>query len=271
MRAYYERGGEDARLREEGGLLEFLRTQEIVRRHLPPAPVRVLDVGGASGVHAAWLAADGHRVHLVDPVELHVEQARAAAAAQSETPFTAATGDARALEEPAESVDAVLLLGPLYHLTERAERVAALAEARRVLRPGGVIFAAAISRFASLFDGLHRGFLLDAEFRAAMQRTLRDGQHRNPTERPGWFTTAYFHHPDELRSEVSDAGLELVELVAIEGPAWLIDGGRSLEDPEWRAIVLEACRAVEAEHTLLGSGGHLMAVARRPLSGAGAG
>jgi ubiquinone/menaquinone biosynthesis C-methylase UbiE len=263
IRAYYERGEEDGRLRAARGRLEFLRTQEIVRRHLPRAPARVLDVGGGSGIHAAWLAADGHRVHLVDPVELHVEQARAAAGAQPEAPFTAATGDARALAEADGSVDSVLLLGPLYHLTERADRVAALAEARRVLRPGGVAFGAAISRFASLFDGLAKGFLAEAAFRTALERTLRDGQHRNPTGPATWFTTAYFHRPDELRDEVGDAGLELVELVAVESVGWLA-GRERWEDPGWRELVLEACRLVEAEPALLASGGHLIAVARRP-------
>jgi SAM-dependent methyltransferase len=265
IRAYYGRGEEDGRLRDVRGQLEFLRTREILRRRLPPAPARILDVGGASGVHAAWLAADGHRVHLVDPIELHVEQARAAASAQPQAPFTAATGDARALEEPDGSADAVLLLGPLYHLTERADRVAALGEARRVLRPGGMAFAAAISRFASLFDGLRQGFLADAEFRVALERTLRDGQHRNPTGHPEWFTTAYFHRPDELGDEIREAGLELVEVVAVESVGWLV-GRERWDDPDWRAIVLEACRTAEAEPALLGSGGHLIAFARRPLS-----
>ena len=117
------------------------------------------------------------------------------------------------------SFDAVLLLGPLYHLTERADRVRALSEAARVVGPGGVVFAAAISRFASLFDGLAREFLFDPEFRAIVERDLREGQHRNPRHRPHWFTTAFFHHPEELRAEVAEAGLEVVELVGVEGLA----------------------------------------------------
>jgi len=259
------------RLRAGDGLLEFLRTQEILRGHLPPPPARVLDVGGASGIHSAWLARDGHRVHLVDPIELHVEQARAAAAAQPEAPFTAAAGDARALDAPDASADAVLLLGPLYHLVERGERLAALREAGRVVRPGGPVFAAAISRFASLFDALRRGFIVDPVFRPVLERTLRDGQHRNPTGAPLWFTTAYFHRPEELRQEVLEAGLELVELVAVEGPGWAVgDLERRLEDPGWREAILGACRAVAAEPSLLGSG-HLIAVARRPVSAEAAG
>src|SRR5262245_46644010 len=152
MASYYDKGREASRLHCGTGLLEFARTQEILRRHLPQPPGFVLDVGGASGVHAAWLARDGYSVHVVDPIELHVEQARAAAAAQPSAPFTAAAGDARALDQQQAAADAVLLLGPLYHLTTLEDRLTALREARRVARPGGLIFVAAISRFAPLID-----------------------------------------------------------------------------------------------------------------------
>lgn len=90
--------------------LELLRTREIVRRHLPPAPRRVLDVGGGTGVHAAWLAADGHDVHLIDRVPRHVDQARRLAPGPGH--ITAAVGDARDLPAAPASFDAVLLLGP---------------------------------------------------------------------------------------------------------------------------------------------------------------
>src|SRR5688572_25213269 len=106
---------EDARLRSGLGRLELARVQEIVRRHLP-APARVLDVGGATGVHAEWLLDDGHTVHLVDLLPGHV--ARATERLGRVDAFTATQGDARALPLPDASVDVVLLLGPLYHLTD---------------------------------------------------------------------------------------------------------------------------------------------------------
>ncbi|WP_220134746.1 methyltransferase domain-containing protein [Nonomuraea soli] len=65
--AYYEQDREHSRLREERGRLEFWRTQDVLRRVLPPAPARVLDVGGGTGVHAELLAADGYDVELLDP------------------------------------------------------------------------------------------------------------------------------------------------------------------------------------------------------------
>ncbi len=261
MRAYYDRGEEQQRLVGNGEALELVRTRELLLRYLPPAPATVLDVGGAAGVYAVWLAQLGYRVHLVDPMPLHVEQARAAAAAQPDAPFTAAVGDARRLAETDGSVDAVLLLGPLYHLTEREDRLVALREAGRVVRSGGPVLAAGISRFASLLDGLRFARLGDPAFARIVEQDLRDGQHRNPDGIPGWFTTAFFHHPDELAAEFQEAGLTLEAMLGIEGPGWLLDG--AWLDPTRRESVLFAARMVEREPSLLGLSAHLFAVGRR--------
>jgi SAM-dependent methyltransferase len=160
-------------------------------------------------------------------------------------------------------VDAVLLLGPLYHLTGRGDRIQALREARRVLRPGGLLFAVGIGRFASLLSGMVDNFLGDPEARVIVERDLRDGQHRNPTDKD-YFTTAFFHRPEELTSEVSEVGFDVVELLGVEGPAWLLpDLERRWADEAERERLLQAARAVEREPTLLGIHPHLLAVARR--------
>jgi SAM-dependent methyltransferase len=264
VRRHYESEIDEAdRLARGVGRLELVRTQEIIRRHLPPGSLAILDVGGAAGVHARWLADDGHAVHLVDPMANHVAQARRLAGTGRR--ITAEIGDARRLAARDQTVDAVLLLGPLYHLTDRSDRLRSLAEARRVVRPGGLVFVAAISRFASLLDGLARGFLLDPRFRSIVRRDLDDGQHRNPDRTPQWFTTAYFHHPSELADEAAAVGLECVEVVGVEGvAAWFQDvvdrwDGTDSSDP-----ILFAARALEREPTLLGASPHLLMVATRP-------
>jgi SAM-dependent methyltransferase len=219
----------------------------------------VLDVGGGTGVYARPLAAEGYDVRLLDAMPPHVEQARAAG-------LNAAVGDARALPFADAGADAVLLLGPLYHLQERADRVVALREAHRVLRPGGVVAAAAITRFAPLLDGLARGRLLDPGFEPILEQDLRDGRHVNPepVDRPEWFTTAYFHHPDELGPELTDAGFALEAVLAVEGPAAFHDELEGwLADPERRELLLRAIRRVEAEPSLLGASSHLLAVGLR--------
>jgi SAM-dependent methyltransferase len=205
----------------------------------------------------------GYDVVLVDPVPLHVDQARQAGVS------SAVVGDARSLEFDDESFDALLLLGPLYHLTERHERVSALREAVRVVRPSGVIVAAAISRFASTFDGLQAGFLLDERFERIVETDVATGHHDNVDEVPGWFTTAYFHHPDELDGEFADAGCHVQNVLTIEGPtSGMPDLDAWLDDDERRAILLRAIGRVESEPSLLGSSSHLLIVAqpagRRP-------
>lgn len=87
--------------------IEFARTKQLLRRVLPPPPATVLDVGGGPGAYALWLADLGYRVHLIDAVALHVEQATTASAGR----FTTAFGDARDLPDQDSSRDAVLMLG----------------------------------------------------------------------------------------------------------------------------------------------------------------
>jgi SAM-dependent methyltransferase len=258
--SHYGEGVEQPRLLGGTSRLEFARTQHILSRFLPRSPARILDIGGGPGAYARWLTDQGYTVHVVDAVPLHVEQARAAT-----NGYTVELGDARSLDEPDASADAVLLLGPLYHLTERADRLRALAEAGRVLRPGGHLFVAAISRFASLLDGLRAYRLDDPAFVQIVARDLREGQHRNPENRPEWFTTAYFHHPDELVREVRDAGLILAALLAVEGPGWLFpEFDARWRDDRRRQELLEAIARIEREPSMLGVSAHLLAVARHP-------
>jgi SAM-dependent methyltransferase len=263
--AYYALGLERGRLGEAYFPLEEVRTRELVGRFLPPPPGVVLDVGGAAGAYAFWLADLGYEVHLVDPVSLHVEQAEEASRRRRQGRLASArVGDARRLGFADAGADAVLVLGPLYHLTDHASRLAALAEARRVLRPGGLVFAAGISRFASLLEGL-RGPAFDHEaFARIVERDLVDGQHRNETGEASFFTTAFFHQPPELAAEVVQAGFVLVGLFAVEGPGALVpDFRRRWDDPRSRARLLDFVRQVEGEPALLGASPHLLAVGRR--------
>jgi SAM-dependent methyltransferase len=264
IEGHYGTGYERSRLFPEGRpSLEYVRSLELLERLLPPPPARLLDVGGGPGTYAVPLARLGHRVHLVDPVPLHVAQARAAGSDPAAT-FTAALGDARDLSEPDGSVDAVLLFGPLYHLTEAAERARALAEARRVLRPGGPVVAMAVCRFASLLDGLYRGWLDDRDFRPIVDRDLAGGQHRNPDPvgRPEFFTTAYFHTPDGLAGEIEQAGFAGPAVYGVEGPGWPLR--QEWADPRRREQILFAARAAESQPSLIGFSHHLIAAAVKP-------
>jgi ubiquinone/menaquinone biosynthesis C-methylase UbiE len=260
----YNTGTEAARLSDGHNKLEQVRVQEPMARHLPAAPAVVCDVGGGTGPHALWLAEQGYTVHLLDAMPLHIEQALALDAQGMLA--SAVVGDARQLPYPDGSADAILLFGPLHHLTEQQARLQALIEAQRVLRPGGVLLAMNVNRFASTFDGLFAGGYADPDFMAMADQDLQDGQHRAPPGKP-YFTTTFFHHPDELRSEIEAAGFQIAQLLGVEGIGWTMgDFDAAWEDPVRREWILRVARRLEAEPTLLGASAHVMAVARRPDS-----
>lgn len=267
LRAYYSRGEERDRLAAGHRQLEFIRTTEIIGRRLPAAPALVADIGGGPGRYALWLAGLGYQVEHRDLIPLHVRQLETDAAridgAARAVRIRSAVGDARDLDLGDASVDAVLLLGPLYHLRSRADRVRALSEARRVVRPGGPVFAAAISRWAPRISGELRERLYE---RFPHVRELTPGVERTgvlPPVYPGSFC-GYCHRPQQLRGELRDAGLTAAELVSVEGPAFLLcDLAERLDDPVARAVVLDTARAVEAIPELLGIGPHLLATGIR--------
>lgn len=265
MKEHYEPGHEVTRLSAGEGRLEWLRTVDVFDRYAAAPPACVLDVGGGPGAYALHLARRGYAAHLLDPVPLHIEQAEQAAKRQPDHPLKSArVGDARHLPFATESADIVLLLGPLYHLTEAADRASALREALRVLRRGGLLIAAGISRFASTCDGLRHGYLREPEFESIVERDLADGQHRNHSNRAEWFTTAYFHRPAELATEVTAAGFAVDEVLAVEGPAWLVPGLEDwLTDDRDVGTLLRAIRRIETEPSLLGASAHFLVVAQK--------
>ena len=261
--AYYNRGLEDRRLLEGTGRLERTRTEELLARHLPSAPAAVLDVGGGTGHYAAWLAVRGYTVHLIEPVPLHLELARARSAAQPHVPLASITeGDARRLDWPENTVDAVLLLGPLYHLIVAAERQECLREAWRVLRPGAIGIAVVISRFAPTFDGLVSHLFQDPRFESIAWEDLENGRHHGHGDK--YFTTAYLHLPDEIEPELAQAGFGNIHVLAVEGPGGLLqDFETQWADRRIREIILEAVRRTEGERSLLGASSHVMAIGWR--------
>jgi ubiquinone/menaquinone biosynthesis C-methylase UbiE len=262
---YYERFPEESRLSLGESQLEFERTKEILRRFLPQPPARIVDVGGAAGAYSMWLAALAYEVHLVDLSERLVGEARKASAMRPKPIASMTVADARRLPQADAFADAVLLMGPLYHLTDAVERQAALAEARRVLKAGGRLVAAAISRYASALDGLARRRATDPAFVRIRDRDLRDGQHRNDTGQLAYFTTAYLHRPEDLHQELLAAGFDDVHVLGVEGAGWLFaDFGDRWTDPVLRDDLLATARALESEPSMVGISAHLIGVGRKP-------
>jgi ubiquinone/menaquinone biosynthesis C-methylase UbiE len=264
IKAYYDRAAEESRLESGPARLEEARTRELILRHAPEPPAGVLDVGGAAGVYAFWLAERGYDVRLIDAVPRLIAVARARNEHAAHKLASCTVADARALPAADGSADMVLLLGPLYHLVQSSDRRDALAEAARVLRAGGVLIAAGISRFASALDGLSRELLRDPDFARMAERDLIDGHHENSTDRLDYFTTAYLHRPEDLRREVADAGFAVEGLYGVEGPGWILgDVEDRWNDPDRRDLLLHVARALESEPSVLGSSAHLIVVGRK--------
>ena len=264
VRDLYAARPEGLRLASAGGTLEFERTKEIVTRSLPTPPATIADIGGGTGAYSLWLAGQGYTVVHRDLIPGHVEQL--SRAISSTMNIETMVGDARALDLEDNSADGALVLGPLYHLERRSDRILALREAARVVRPGSPVFVAAVSRWMQrIFGNLARGL---AEAHPSLEvRTdswERTGWIPPLPGLPGWFS-CYTHRPRQLRAELTAAGLEVVSVVAIEGPAVLLaDLEARMQARASREVVLSTARALESVPELTGVSPHLLAIGRSP-------
>jgi SAM-dependent methyltransferase len=238
--------------RSASGRLEFQRVQEIIGERLEPSS-RIVDIGGAAGVHSAALAAAGHIVTLVDPVPSQVEQAR-----QHGT-FTAQVGDARELEFADDSFDAALLFGPLYHLADRDDRLRSLREARRVVRTGGWVFAAAIPRFVALAM-----LTLAEEIPHPYPKSFVDMLEHGTADSTLRFPAGHYHTAEELEQEVAAAGLVDVSVLGLEGPAGLALEVVADADSEVYLAALTIARRVSSVPGIRDMSNHMLATARVP-------
>jgi ubiquinone/menaquinone biosynthesis C-methylase UbiE len=259
---YTETYDESGRLSDGFGCLERARTEELIARLLPEGPAVVLDVGGATGVYSFFMAGLGHDVHLVDIVPRHIEQARSRSGQLGAPALASArVGDARALDFADQSADVIVMHGPLYHLTEYADRQQALVEARRVLRPGGILLAFAITRYAGVIYGLTQGLIYDADYREMIRTEVETGRRADPPAGSSALSSAYFHLPQELSSELEAGGFCCETVLGVMGPAWLVpDIDTAWSDPVKRASILEMARLLENESVL---GPRLLAVGRK--------
>jgi len=266
VKHYTEAFDEDKRLDARIGPFEYERTIKVIARYLDHEQLVVIDVGGGSGAYALWLAAQGHFVHFVDLVPRHVEMVTATARERSLTLGSAQLADARSLPFGDEFADLVLLMGPLYHLTELRDRLHALRECSRVVKKGGRVLCTAISRFASMLAGFRFNRFDDPEFEAMVDRDLLEGQHRNPVYGSNHLGTAFFHTGIELRQEIDSSGLACEKIVGIESPVgllpqledWIRERGRMYE------LAMKYARRVEEEEDLIGASFHLLGIGSCP-------
>lgn len=244
----YTDGDEDVRLSLDRNQVEWLRTCELLARWLPSPPATVIDVGGGPGRQARYLLDHGYDVTLYDLVPKHVDQAAARG-------VPALVSDARRLPVGDLTAEVVLLLGPLYHLPDAADRASALAEAVRVLRPGGVAVVAALSRWGRVLVRAAAGHLGDPAWHEHTMATMRDGRVHGGD---AWDDAAYLHDVRELETELQSAGLRQVQVVGLEGPV----GAWARRDPTLNSDALDIARV--AETAMAEASIHLLACGTKP-------
>ena len=269
--ATYNSSAERNRLRTGIGLIEFERSRELLREYLPPAPATVYDIGGGYGEYAWWLSSLGYQVHLFDLAQTNIAMSTELSAEYPGCQLKAAeVADARNIDRPSGSADAVLCMGPLYHIAQREERLAALNECARLLRPGGVLCVAAITRYATLLwattvFGAANRLLEEDAFMQMVETELRTGEHVRPADSAyRGIGRSHFHAPDELKGELSDAGFKDIKLHGVVGCGWLAPNLDALwQDDKARAAIMRAVRLLDGETDVIGLSTHLLAICQK--------
>ncbi len=256
---YQNKYNEDERMSRNP--LEFLRCKEIISRYLSYGKMEIADIGGATGVFSYWLAQMNHNVHLLDYTLSHIEQAKENGKKYNLKLSTFTCGDARHLPYSNEQYDLVLEMGPLYHLQEKQERMLCLLEALRVLKDGGVAICEVISRYVNLIDGFRESAIDDEKFVKIMDEEIFSGKH-SPGDTP-YFTTAYFHTPDEIVKEMEEAGFIDVTLIAVESFANILDVNHFLSDERRKELLLKYIRVTESNPDLIGLSCHYVAIGKK--------
>lgn len=268
---FYNNGAEIGRLERGLGIVEFHRTKEILSRYIDKGEV-VYDIGGGIGMYAAWLAKKGNEVHLIELAENAVEYAKANI--MQDCRFVAETGNALQVNRSDESADVVLLMGPLYHLRDREERLQALRVAFRLLKKGGLLVAAGISKFSSMTWALSvygekknsslMDFFDDPVFFNMIKGEMTTGDHIRPKEYSKFIAEAYFTTSEEMKSEIAEVGFVVDKAIAVEGCIWFTPHlAEKWEDKASRERLLDIVRMTETEPEMMGMSPHFLVLARK--------
>ena len=244
---YYSKFEEQNRLKSAYGQLEFAHMTEILERYFPKSPAKICDIGGAAGDYAIHFAEKGYDVHLLDIVPLHIEQAKKNVLGNKNiNADNFIVGDALNLPYEDNSFDAVFLGGPLYHLPERKDRIKALREARRVLKPNGIMTAYGIGRYATMFYGIDSGKIFEDTFMEQLKTEVSTGYRHKYENNHAVLDNAFFHLSEELKQEVLDAGLNFIALHGVIGNGWMVPNfDEAWKTEHLRNSILEIARMSE--------------------------
>jgi len=263
---FYNSGAEIGRLERGIGKIEYERTKEIISRYLPQEKVTIYDVGGGIGVYSKWLGQLGHEVHLIELSPNEVDYAIKINATTASLIHSIEVGDARNINRPDESADIVLLMGPMYHLTNIEDRLKALNEAKRTLKRGGLLVSTGITRYGSLLWGIsvygsQNKILDEIEFVNMIKGEIKEGQHIRPEKYSYFIARSYFHLPKEFENEIRNAGFSVEKSFAVEGPTWIVPRVDTVwESEESKKTILDMARMVEEDENIMAMSPHFLTI-----------
>jgi ubiquinone/menaquinone biosynthesis C-methylase UbiE len=250
------------------GRLEFAVHRAWISRFLPPAPAKVLDIGGGPGRYSIWLAEQGYSVTLADlsPELLALANDKAAEAGVSlEAIVEANASDLSQFEDA--SFDALLCMGPFYHLVHEEDRRATVAELFRVLKPGGTIFAAFLNRFQTLRVAVNQDIPFFTPYTADMIKSYHETGILDWQGIPGTFNLAYLFWPRDIAPFMESAGFRTTELISSQSNAADIQKHLALfaeRQPELYEWALAGFIEQANDPSILGSGFHILYIGTRP-------
>ncbi len=259
--ALYDHGVEDEDLRLEKHQLEYDLTWRYMTRHLPPAG-SILEIGAGTGKYTQALCRRGYSVTAVDLSAALLERCKLrleASGLQQQVQLVVA--DARDLQAlPTTAFDAVLLMGPLYHLVFEEDRREALRQATDHLSDGGLLFSAHLSRLGVIGDFIRRTPAWIE--RKEEVRSLLD-QGRRPDDQPRGGFRGYFAHVSEIKPLHEAFGLQTIVLAGVE-PAISADDEsyNKLQTPQ-RDLWLDLLEEVSTDETTIGASRHLLYIGRK--------
>ncbi len=248
---HYNKHPEDLRLQRRHGIVEFETTLYHLHRFLQPGQC-LLDIGAGTGRYTSALMAEGYRVKAVELVRRNID-----VFLKREPAADVVQGDARHMPFlPDDSADITLLLGPLYHLIGDEEKLKALGEAKRVTKPGGLIFVAYLMNEYSILS-----YCFDEDrIGGLMERGAVDAFFHIQASSDELYDYVRLEDIDRLDRE---AGLERVTIFSPDGPADYMRTRLNQMSDETFARFLDYQKQVSERPELMGAGSHVVDVVRK--------
>lgn len=223
IKNYYKHFDEKNRLNNDNsGKLEFLMTMSILEKNLPPVSagteVAILDLGGGAGAYSFPLAKKGYAVTLADLSETLLLQAKKQKEdTKVQNLISCDQVNATDLSRYKDNAfDVVLLFGPLYHLTEKAERQKCISEVYRVLKSGGKVFASFIPHLSGCIALVQRFcWSPDQVDINTLQESFASGTFKNLSDKG--FQEGYYPASEKIENLFAANGFEKQLLRSIRG------------------------------------------------------